>query len=828
MSRLGSTYRLQLNGFGFARAAELVPYLHDLGVETAYLSPIASAQPSSTHGYDVIDPTTVDPELGGAEGLERLLSALAAHGMSALIDIVPNHVAAVPANPYFADVLLHGRASPFADWFDISWERADGRIVLPVLDGSVREELERGNLRVERDPATGRLAFRAAGAFYPACGGDADDESLLADLAGADPRSEPAARREMELLLAHQHYLLVDWRSANETVNYRRFFAINELIGVRQEDPKVFAATHTLVAELARDGRVAGFRVDHVDGLRDPDGYLHRLRDLVDAGGAHRVILVEKILARDEALADWPVEGTTGYEAAGAITGVLVDADGAAAIAAEDAESSGDDRSFRARAVSAKQSAARTMLSGAVDAVLRQLRSAGIAADEGTLRVAVETLSAELEVYRTYRTAADSMPPAEVDRVRAAAQAAQTQLGPAAQATVAAIVEVLTGPRGAAGAGAAAVAGWQQLTPGVVAKGVEDTALFDAGQLLALCDVGVEPSDGTWTVEDWHGWMARRQQRWPAAMTAGSTHDSKRSLDVRCRLAVLSELANWPEAVRQLDALLASTEIGAAARRYLYQTCVAVWPLEGSPDAARVDRIREHLVKAAREAAVHTTWNAPDAEYETAYQDLVLKLADGAAKDVVGDLVGAVALPGAANSLAAVVLGATAPGVPDVYQGDEVWSFALTDPDNRRPVDWERQSNEGKSTDVAALVADWRSGRIKRHVLRSCLQLRRELGQWWEQAGYEPLVSSGPAAEHVIGFRRTHGDRTVATVVPRLPLTLAGSDRFPTGDVWGDTAVALAGDGWRNALTGQPVAGDTGVMSLRKLLDPLPVAVLVR
>jgi (1->4)-alpha-D-glucan 1-alpha-D-glucosylmutase len=831
--RLGSTYRLQLNGLGpagraFDRAAEVVPFLSDLGVQTCYLSPIAAAMPGSTHGYDVIDPTEVDPVLGGRAGLDRLLGVLETHGMSALIDIVPNHVAASPTNPYFHDLLLHGRRSAYAPWFDVAWERADGRIVLPVLDGSISEVIGRGDLRVDRDPATGDFGFRLGATRYPADPGpEPDDLVLLAELAGSDPSTDQAVARQVELLVSHQHYRLVDWRLANRAINYRRFFAINELIGIRQEDPEVFSATHALVASLAADERIAGFRVDHVDGMRDPADYLSKLRELVDAGGRRHVIEVEKILARDEVLPDWPVDGTTGYDVAAAITGVLLCPTGVQSIAAEQLAATGDDRPFDIRAVEAKYGAARTMFTGQVEVVGHQLAALGIAADFDLITDVVEALTANIGVYRTYRREGEQMQPADTARLRAAAAGARAQLTPAAGDALEKVVAVLCGPLGADGPGMRAVAGWQQLTSAVVAKGVEDTATFNAGQLLAGCDVGAEPGEQTWSVDDWHRFMAVRQRDRPHAMSAGSTHDSKRSLDVRCRLAVLSELGTtWRDVVVELDAIETGSQIGPAARRYLYQTLLGSWPVDGtSPDF--VQRVQDHVVKAAREAAIETTWNDPNEKYESAYQGLVSTMVDGAGRELLASVAAQIAPAGATNSLASVVLGATAPGVPDVYQGDDLWLFALTDPDNRRPVDWARHQ-QAWSTDASALMADWRSGAVKQHVLRQCLRLRGRLGEWWDRADYAPVEVRGAAADHVLAFARTVDDQAVVTVVPRLPLTLAGPGAFPIDDIWEDVELVLpAGDApWRDVLTDRDVELTSNNLRLWRVLDQLPVAVL--
>jgi maltose alpha-D-glucosyltransferase/alpha-amylase/(1->4)-alpha-D-glucan 1-alpha-D-glucosylmutase len=830
--RLGSTYRLQLNGLGFAGAAGVVPFLHDLGVQTCYLSPVTTAMPGSTHGYDVIDPTALDPQLGGADGFETLLGALAARGMRVLLDIVPNHMAAHPANAFFADVLQHGRRSRYAAWFDIAWEQADGRIVLPLLGGPLRSELAAGRIRIERDRPSGDV-FVAYGdlrlPFDPA----EDDTALIADLAGADPRSDLAVQREIELLLAHQHYRLVEWLAAARQVNYRRFFAINELIGVRQEDPAVFAATHRLVEELAVDERVAGFRVDHVDGMFDPAGYLDRLRAVVDAAAAQPpVIVVEKILARDEQLPDWPVQGTTGYDVAAAVTGVLLDRAGAEAIAAEQAAVTGDRRSFHDRAVAAKATMLSGQFAGMVDGVARRFAATGVGAGLDDLRATVEALTAHLPVYRTYRRSGEPMSEPDVAQVRRAAAGAREDLKPEHHVVLDEVVAVLTGPLGTDGPGARAVAAWQQLTPAAVAKGVEDTATYDAGRLLAVCEVGAEPDHPDWSLRQWHDAMAHRQDRWPHGLIAGSTHDSKRSLDVRCRLAALAETADmWATAVGRLDELAAETDIGPAERRYLYQTLVGSWPVDGRPDQRYLSRIHEHVVKAAREASRHTSWTDPNEAFEARYQQLATGLLAGAGRDVIGSTVAVIEIAGATNSLAATVLAATAPGVPDTYQGDDLWTLHLVDPDNRAVVDWQLHRTALAAGGVApsVLVDDWRDGRVKQHVLRRCLQLRRRFGAWWDRSGYRPLEVTGPSAAHVVASCRAEGGTSVVTIVPRLPYAVAGPGRWPVGaGVWSDTSLDLPGGraGWTDVLTGREHDACSPAR-LSDLLSTLPVAVLV-
>ncbi|HEX3824868.1 MAG TPA: malto-oligosyltrehalose synthase [Mycobacteriales bacterium] len=820
--RLGSTYRLQLNGLGFAGAERMVPFLSRLGVETCYVSPITRATAGSTHGYDVIDPTVLDPALGTPAELESLLASLAERAIGLLIDIVPNHMAASTENPFFADVLRLGEDSPFAAYFDIAWQEQAGRILLPVLGRPLDEAVAAGEIRLVTD----ELSAPAIGYF--------DRRFPVA------PGSVGAGSTDtVEAVLSRQHYRLADWRLANREINYRRFFDINELIGVRQEDPAVFAATHRLVAELVADPRVTGLRVDHVDGLRDPAGYLGMLRELCNrSADVAPAIVVEKILAADEMLPDWPVDGTTGYEFGAMLVGLFVDPAGAADLGAAAAAATGDERSFEDRATAAKRAAIDTLFPHQLDEVsARFAQAVGGEVDARDLSAALRELTACLAVYRTYRVAGVRASEADLHRVERAVACAGSRLTGPAAAALDRVVGVVSGDLTPTGPADPAVSGWQQLSSPTAAKGVEDTAMYGSGRLLAAADVGADPDRPATSSAQFHAAMATRLRTTPGGLSATSTHDSKRSHDVRCRLAVLSEIASeWEATIAALEARLLPDGAGAgpdiADRRYLYETLVGGWPLDGEVGEAFAARISQHVMKAAREAKRHSSWLDPDLGYETAFQQLVDRVLSGVppARRLIEEAVASIAPAGAVNALASVLIKVTAPGVPDVYQGDDAWSFTLVDPDNRSPIDLGRHVGLLASQPTTG-TESWRSGALKQHVTRTALTARRDRPRLFATGDYVPLEVVGERRDHVIAFARVEADRTMLTIVPRLVHRIAGPAQFPLGiRCWGDTAVVLPAarrPGFTELLTGSAVAAPSNDrLMVAEVLESVPVALL--
>ena len=726
-----STYRVQLSGrFGFAAARGLVGYLADLGVSHLYVSPILRARVGSPHGYDLVDPTEVAPELGGEAGLRALVATLRDHGMGLVVDLVPNHMAASHENPWWVETLRHGPDSPYARVFDIDWEAGDGRVRLPVLAGPLDQVA--GQLRVEGDWVVyHQHRFPLA----------------------------PGSSR-----LEEQHYELVDWRRAARDGNYRRFFDVNELVGVRQEDPEVFELSHATVLGLVAEELVDGLRVDHVDGLADPAGYLERL-----ARRGVPWVAVEKILADGERLPPWPVAGTTGYEFLAAADGLFVDPAAAATFADRYARLSGREPDPAALALACKREVLRGSFGAEVAGVARRLPG-----DPVANRAAVVELAARYPVYRTYvRERVSDADRAVVTAARSACEPSG-ELGAALDRLVAALL--LEHPA------REAVRRFQQLTGAVMAKGVEDTACYRDTRLVARNEVGGDLARFGRSVAELHAANAEREARWPRSLLATSTHDSKRGEDVRARLAVLSERPErwWELAERWTARLAGPVEPGDAL--LLWQTMVGAWPLQ-------VERCRAYMEKALREAKLRSSWVEPDAAYERAVAALIDRAyGDAELRAELEALLTAVVPAGRAKAAGLALLRLTCPGVPDTYQGTEVEQLTLVDPDNRRPVDFRPDDS------------------LKYLVTRTALRLRVARPELF--AGYRPLA--GPAS--LVAFVR--GQDRLAVVVTRLGATAA--DQGP---------VELPGGPWRDLLGGLTHAG--GPTPAGELTARLPHALLV-
>jgi (1->4)-alpha-D-glucan 1-alpha-D-glucosylmutase len=842
---LGSTYRLQLNGLGFDRARQLVPYLGELGVETLYVSPVTTAAPGSTHGYDVIDPGGLDPALGSPDQFDALLEELAERDMALLIDMVPNHMAAVAANPWWWDVLRRGRGSAFAHYFDIDWTRHQGRVLLPVLGRSLAEVLARAELAVVVEDGEAALAYFDH--RFPLAQGLSDH--LVHSLAdGGDGASDPAMMAE---LLEVQHYRLALWRVGRHEGNYRRFFDVDGLVGVRVEDPVVYEATHSLLLELARDERIAGFRVDHVDGLADPAGYLARLRhDLDAARPSPPTLVVEKVLAREERIpASWPVDGTTGYEFADRAGSLLVDAAGAEAIAAQD----GDTRPFDELSADAKRFVQRSLFPGQVDRlvglVLSQLDRdrPGHDSARADVAAALTELASQLGVYRNY---VDAAGPTGDDRahLHGAAVGARIHLDEDGRRALDAIVPVLVDLDDGTTTGMSdhlePVRRWQQHTGAVTAKGVEDTALYRFGGLMALTEVGSDPGRPPVTVDQFHRAMASGRRRGPGSLLATTTHDTKRSEDVRTRLAVLSEVPDtWSEHVSRWHRWHRSLPSvpDPHDEHFLYQTIVGAWPLDLDDRSGFSRRVQDYMVKAMREAKVRTSWLDPDEGYERRVRSFVRTTLGPSNRRFhadLADLLDQVGPAAAVNALALTVLKCTVPGVPDLYQGTELWSHSLVDPDNRRPVDFDRRARLARALDGAAqrevlaaeLLVSWPDGRLKLLVTQALLRFRRSEPELFDRGSYLALDVRGPLRSHVVAFVRRRGPDWIVVVVPRLPLTVAGAGRMPVGpDLWGGTSVVLPegcpGD-LVDVVTDRQLSSRRRRLGLDELFAILPLSVL--
>ncbi|WP_193614242.1 malto-oligosyltrehalose synthase [Nocardioides lijunqiniae] len=756
-----STYRLQITAdFDLHEAARRLPYLHALGADWVYLSPILAAEPGSTHGYDVVSHATVDPSRGGHEGLTAFAAEARRLGLGVLVDIVPNHmgVATPVENAWWWDLLAHGRDSAYADYFDVDWDFGGGRLRVPVVgDG------DEGSIRVE----DGEVRYH-------------DHRFPLAP--GTSTHDE-------------QHYELVSWRAADSELNYRRFFAVNTLAAIRVEDREVFDASHVEIARWFGEGLVDGLRVDHPDGLRDPRGYLEDLAELT--GSAY--VLVEKILEPGEELPrSWATAGTTGYDALGMIDRLLTDPSGQAPLDALETRLRGSEVDWHAMIRGTKRMIADGILHSEVRRIVRELPQAVRDGDAGgagvaDLEDAVAELLACFPVYRSYLPEERSA----LDDAFGAARRSRPDLT--------AVLDVLEPVLGDAGEEAAVR--FQQTSGMVMAKGVEDTAFYRYSRLTSLNEVGGDPSEFSLTLDEWHERAADRQAHWPTAMTALSTHDTKRGEDVRARITVLSEVPQeWDDALSRLLELAPAPDPGFAS--LLWQAVLGSWP-------ASRERLHAYAEKAMREAGDRTTWTAPDEDYEAAVHGLVDAAFDDAeVREVLEGLLSRITGPGWVNSLAAKLLAIAMPGVPDVYQGSELWEQSLVDPDNRRFVDLD--AREG----LLAGIGEWGPvpsvalddlGVDKLLVTTRALTLRRDRPELF--TSYVPVSASGAAADHVVAFDRG-GAIAVAT---RLPVGLAARGG------WGDTTLALPEGRWRDVISGRVVSAEVA-----DILATLPVALLVK
>ncbi|MUL43343.1 malto-oligosyltrehalose synthase [Streptomonospora sp. PA3] len=767
-----STYRLQLGpGLTLADAAGLVDYLDRLGVGAAYLSPILTAAPGSQHGYDVVDPGSVSSVLGGDQARRELVGRLHERGMGAVVDIVPNHmsVAEPAANPWWWDVLRLGKESPYARCFDIDWSAE--RLELPVL----ADDGDGGAAALDRlGIADGCLTY--------------EDHRFPLAPGSHNPGDGPADVHE------RQHYRLVSWRRGRERLGYRRFFDITGLAAVRVEDPDVFAAAHAEILRWAERGELDGLRVDHPDGLSDPGAYLRRLHDAF--GGW---IVAEKILAPGESPpASWPVAGTTGYDALREVCGLFVDPSGEGPLT-ELAASLGAPADVAAVRAESGRLAARELLAPEV----RRIAALLDAADTEEAEAAVAELLASFDTYRSYLPEGR----AAWDRAVAAAQAARPDL--------AAVLGDIDKRVRADPAGELSVR-IQQTSGMVMAKGTEDTAFYRATRFVALNEVGGDPARFGVSPEEFHDCCARREACRPQAMTALSTHDTKRSEDVRARLAAISEIPHdFAAAVRRWRG---ARGLGDPALDLLaWQSLVGTWPISAA-------RLRDYLLKAAREQKVRTSWIDGDPAFEAevaAWPERVLSDDDLCAE--VAAFVARIRAAGWSNSLGQKLLQLAGPGVPDLYQGSELWDLSLVDPDNRRPVDFTCRRTHLERLEGGRLPAVDATGEAKLHVVRSALHLRRDR----DLSGYLPLEPVGPESDHAVAFARGP-DRGAVAVATRLPLGLAAKGG------WSDTCVPLPGGRgtWRDALTGRVVLPERTdgfcAAHLASVLDRYPVALLVR
>lgn len=913
-----ATYRVQLNQeFRFADACKILDYLHQLGISDLYLSPILARRKGSDHGYDVVDPTRVDSDLGSEEEFATLQAELQNRGMGLLLDTVPNHMAASAENPWWMDVLESGAQSAYAAFFDIDWHphsrSLDGKILLPVLGRPFGEALDSGEIKLIFQE--GRFFFQYFESLFPLAprsyhailnhrveslkaliGEDSpayhEYSGILAsvrELYHSDRRSsetaadrrlrfesardrlrslvntshevanlveenvreangkenDPATFGFLQRLLAEQNYKLAFWQNLNESINYRRFFTIADLVGVRVEDPVVFEATHGYILRLVSKNPFAGLRVDHIDGLRDPHAYLNKLQERLTSSDANRAgssayVLVEKILSRNESLpAEWPVSGTTGYDYLNESSGLFVEPDGGRLI--EDIYSAfvGRHQNFTDVVYHKKKLVMNTLLGVEMRTLGRHL--AELATQDRYARElnreqlidALIEVTACLSVYRTYIRNMEVPVHANkyIHEAIVEAQGRAGHLNPACFDFVRDVLLLLNPPHVPADqreARLAFVMRWQQFTGPIVAKGLEDTALYVYHPLLALNEVGGDPRPSeAASSEKFYSFLETRQRNWSGSLDATSTHDTKRSEDVRARIVVLSEMPTewkdhlelWVQQNLRHKQEVDGRPVPVPNEEYfLYETLLGVWPLDREGCGTFLERVQAHLVKATREAMVHTRWTRPNERHEEALQKFAAKILSEENREFLTDFrefQTKIAYFGMINGLSQTLLKIAAPGVADFYQGSELWDLRLVDPDNRGPVDFAHRAAtldglvkaEAARSESALrdIVANWPDGRIKLYLIWKAIRFRRDHEDLFCQGEFVPLQSAGCYARNVTAFLRRSANAWALVAVPRWVSQVSSKTNLGVGHVnWCDTKIILPAESpaeWANILT---------------------------
>jgi len=950
-----ATYRLQLNPhFTFRDAAAVVPYLSELGISHFYASPYRRARPGSMHGYDIIDHSSINPELGTPDDYEGFVSELHRHGMRQILDIVPNHMGVMGSdNAWWLDVLENGEASDFADFFDIDWDpikdELKGKVLIPVLAEQYGNVLEKGELKLTFDSERGEFSifyfqhrFPVDPKEYPRIlsfrieplreklGPTHEDflelQSIitaighLPDRHGAAPEQKVERNREKEVqkrrlaalcarshdikefiaenvttingtpddprsfdalheLIKTQPYRFAQWRVAADDINYRRFFDINDLAALRPENEKVFNETHKLILDLVAQGKLDGLRVDHPDGLYDPAGYFEqlsgRLRTELEPQGREAYLIAEKILTGNERLPkQWPIDGTTGYEFANLVNGLFVDRSAGEKLERIYRSFTGISSKFADVVYLCKRHILKVVLASELNVLANLLSRIALASRYtcdftlNSLRSALGEIIASFPVYRTYVNGPEV---SEEDRryVEKAVVSAKKRSS-AADLSVFDFVQrmLLIDVYGSD-------AGWykqavlrfsmkfQQVTAAVMAKGLEDTAFYRYNRLVSLNEVGGNPSRFGTTIEEFHHANQQRLSCWPDSMLASSTHDSKRSEDVRARINVLSEMPlvwlvhlrrwrDWNRAKKpQIDGQPAPTRND---EYLLYQSLIGTWPSQPLDDAdwkTYRERIEQYTLKAAREAKEHTSWANTNSEYESALVDFTRAILDRSAHNrFLADLeefAHRIARIGTFNSFSQTLLKLTSPGVPDIYQGNELLEFNLVDPDNRRPVDYGRRrellatlkretaSNHELPTRVRELISAPDSNAAKQYLTWKTLTFRRQQPDLFHRGSYISLLAAGEKSEHVVAFARQHEGRSIIVAVPRLSGRLMGEtqDSVCEEAIWRDTTLEITSDGvacYHNLFTGECLPLQPGVaprIPLSDLFRNFPVAILI-
>jgi (1->4)-alpha-D-glucan 1-alpha-D-glucosylmutase len=925
-----ATYRLQFTPeFGFSDAKTVVSYLYDLGITDLYASPIFHARPGSLHGYDVVDPNKLNPELGTVAEFDALVEEAHRRGMGWIQDIVPNHMAYDGRNRMLMDVLESGQGSPFADYFDIDWnhpyDSMKAKVLAPFLGGFYGECLENSEIKLQYDqsglsanyhslkfpphiesystvfgPGLGALRRRLGarhsdlikflGVLYGLKNLPPKEEtteridqitfvkSMLWELYTTSEeirdsmdanverfngtKGDAASFNRLDQLLKEQLYRLSFWKVAAEELNYRRFFNINELISLRVEEEKVFRHTHSLIFKLARERKFDGLRIDHIDGLYDPLNYLKRIRQ--ELGDLY--LTVEKILALNEELPpEWPVHGTTGYDFLNYVGGIFCARQNEKKFTQIYSRFTGLQSSCHDVASEKKRLIIGKYMAGDVDGLahlLKQISSRDRHAADVTLYGLRRALVEVLTYFPVYRSYVNNEVSSDEDRLRlreAVQRAKEVNPGLLLELNFIErflLLEFTNQTAEEKKQWTHFVMRFQQLTGPLMAKGFEDTTLYVYNRLLSLNDVGGNPAKFGMPVEEFHRFNRQRGERWPHSMNATATHDTKRGEDVRARINVISEIPDeWESSIKAWSRINRSKKTTLRGREvpdrndeyFLYQTLAGAFPVNADHEANFLERLNAYIVKAVREAKVHTEWLKPDLAYEKAFMafvEAILKPVEG--NQFLRELesfVNKISFHGMLNSLAQTLVKMTAPGIPDFYQGAELWELSFVDPDNRRPVDYRKRAElldelkRRERDDHAALLEDlllhWQDGGVKLYVIYKALHFRRDQRAVFNDGSYTPLQASGQAAQHICAFERRKDNARAVVVVPRLTAKLINPQNFAAAEVWQENALMLPDDApplWSNVFTGEKLevgfSEQKKVLPLASVFHEFPVALL--
>jgi (1->4)-alpha-D-glucan 1-alpha-D-glucosylmutase len=922
-----ATYRIQFqSGFKFEAAQKIVSYLSELGISDLYASPIFKATPGSTHGYDVVDPTQLNPELGTSEDFEALVSEIKNHDMGWVQDIVPNHMAYHSQNAWLMDVLENGPESEALQYFDIEWEHPyediKGRVLAPMLGNFYGECLENGEIQLAYDESglsvnyyslklpvriesyaqfltqnLGQLARALGGRRHPdfikllgiiyliksapgeTKGKERYDQiafvkGLLWELYTGNPevkefigsnikffngeKGNPESFNPLDNLLNEQFYRLSYWKVGAEEINYRRFFTVNELISVKVQEIKVFHKTHAFVSQLVEEGKVTGLRIDHIDGLYDPTEYLKRLRD--KTGDVY--ITVEKILETEEELPGmWPVQGTSGYDFLNYVNGIFCRGESEQQINDLYIKFTRIEAPYEQLFVEKKKLIVDKNLAGDVDnlaRILKQIAGQSRLGIDFTLNGLKRTLSEVLALFPVYRTYVNGDGLRDEDRsyiqevieeTRGRLPLLYNELNYIEKLLLLEWEESLTEEQKALRLHF--IMRFQQLTGPLMAKGIEDTLFYVYNRHLALNEVGGNPGKFGISLDEFHHYNQKESTTWTYKMNTTSTHDTKRGEDVRARLNVLSEIPDewekqvksWSEINRSKKTTLRKKAVPVANDEYFfYQNLIGAYPFDERENESFVGRVKDYMLKSIREAKLHTAWLRPDSAYEEGFLDFVEKVLEPSeSNQFMKEFLPFqkwVAGYGIFNSLSQALIKSTSPGVPDFYQGTELWDLSMVDPDNRRPVDYEQRISllkdikEKAQTDILKLVDELLStkedGKIKLFLTHKLLQARKDNLDVFLKGDYQPLEVSGKFKEHIVAFARSFGDTMAIAIAPRFLTTLVQSGESPLGEqVWADTQLQLpqgSPSTWRDAITEQTISGSGAIA---QILQHFPVALLV-